>query len=330
MSGTPGAEPQYAQFPYPSRAVGEARLTELARLLWLFARETGYDFAGKTVLDVGTGTGHRVVQAARMFPDARFVAVDTSRPSLEIAEATAAAAGVSNLEFRWHDALDDGASLGRFDVVLCMGVLHHLSDPAAGMRRLGERLAPDGVVFAYVYGTRGSRERLRRKELLTLLAGSGAESMEHRIGLARAMGFGANDFGWNVNADDTASADALLVDSYANARETTFDTDGLLALLGAGGVDGFLTYGVTCGAQGLLFDTGLDAPSLPLPWTDLTTHLPGERLRAAYESMPLRDKYRLVELAYEPNGFTVLGYHAGAAARLVSVPRIRRNAFHAR
>src|SRR5882724_1707560 len=165
MTGIQVAEPQYGRFPYPSRAVGEARLTELARLLWLFARETGYEFAGKTVLDVGTGTGHRVVAAARQFPEARFVAIDTSEPSLEIARETAAAAGVKNVTLLRHDALEDGATLGVFDVVLCMGVLHHLADPHAGMRRLTERLKPDGLLFAYVYGARGSRERLRRKEM---------------------------------------------------------------------------------------------------------------------------------------------------------------------
>jgi SAM-dependent methyltransferase len=208
-----------------------------------------------------------------------------------------------------------------------MGVLHHLVDPHAGMRRLAERLKPDGVLFVYVYGGRGSRERLRRKELLALLAGPGADTVERRIALAKSLGFGANDFGWNLNADDATSADALLVDSYANARETVFETDDLLRLLEAGGLAGFLTYGVTCGAQGLLFDTALDSPALPLPWTDLTTHLPGEDVRGAYEAMSLRDQYRLIELAYEPNGFTVLGFAEGARDRLMRVPRIRRNMF---
>src|SRR5438309_9259399 len=58
----------YARFPYPSQDTGEQRLTELANLLWLFARETPYDFCGKRVLDVGTGTGHRVIAAAQRLP----------------------------------------------------------------------------------------------------------------------------------------------------------------------------------------------------------------------------------------------------------------------
>ena len=84
------------------------------------------------MLDVGTGTGHRLISAARLFPDTEFVAVDLCEAPLAIARATAAEAGVSNVTFLQHDMMRDRADLGRFDLVLHMGVLHHLSDPAFG------------------------------------------------------------------------------------------------------------------------------------------------------------------------------------------------------
>src|SRR5437879_9481872 len=93
----------YARFPYPSQDTGEQRLTELANLLLLFSRETPYEFRGKRVLDVGTGTGHRLITAAQRFPETQFVAVDVCAPPLEIARATAHAAGVGNVEFRQYE-----------------------------------------------------------------------------------------------------------------------------------------------------------------------------------------------------------------------------------
>ena len=73
----------YARFPYPSQDTGEQRLTELANLLLLFSRETPYEFRGKRVLDVGTGTGHRLITAAQRFPETQFVAVDVCAPPLD-------------------------------------------------------------------------------------------------------------------------------------------------------------------------------------------------------------------------------------------------------
>lgn len=42
--------------------------------------------------------------------------------------------------------LKDYRSSGRFDVVLMVGVLHHIPDPTTALRQLGELLAPGGVV----------------------------------------------------------------------------------------------------------------------------------------------------------------------------------------
>jgi len=58
----------YSRYPYPSQDRNEQRLTELANLLRLFAAESRYDFRGKRVLDAGTGTGHRLIAAARALP----------------------------------------------------------------------------------------------------------------------------------------------------------------------------------------------------------------------------------------------------------------------
>jgi SAM-dependent methyltransferase len=318
----------YSRFPYPSADRNEQRLTELANLLRLFAAETRYDFRGKRVLDAGTGTGHRLIAAARVHPQTEFVAVDLCDPPLAIARAAAAAAGVANVTFLQHDLMHDEADLGRFDVVLCMGVLHHLTDPGAGLARLARFVADDGLLFAYIYGALGSAERLRRKEMIALLTGRGG-SFDDGIRMARSLAFATDGFGWTKNADDTASLDALLVDSYMNVNERLFDLDGIAGLVRGSGFDAFMPYGITTERNGYLFDAAVDArATLAAPWTDLTHVLPEGDARSAYRALGLRDRCRLVELAYQPNGYTVLAYRTAAAERFARGGRVERNTLH--
>ena len=74
----------YAQFPYPSPQPRNRRLKELSTLLKLFCVESGYDLTGKSVLDVGTGTGQRFARSSSHFRDQVPVrkSIPASRPSM--------------------------------------------------------------------------------------------------------------------------------------------------------------------------------------------------------------------------------------------------------
>ena len=55
---------------------------------------------------------------------------------------------LNNLTLR-QCRIEDADSLGRnFDFIVSHGVLHHLPDPAAGLRSLGKLLRPEGVIDA--------------------------------------------------------------------------------------------------------------------------------------------------------------------------------------
>jgi hypothetical protein len=52
--------------------------------------------------------------------------------------------------------IERAADLGTcFDHIVCTGVVHHLADPAAGLRALREVLAPDGTMLLMVYAPYG-------------------------------------------------------------------------------------------------------------------------------------------------------------------------------
>jgi SAM-dependent methyltransferase len=312
----------YAKFPYPSPQPRGRKLKELSTLLKLFCTETGYDLKGKSVLDVGTGTGQRLLEAAATFKGTRFTAVDVSETPLTIARQAAANEGLGNVDFRLADLIAGGGGLGVFDVVLSMGVIHHLSDPAAGLRNLALNLADDGFLFIYIYGRHGGRERMRRKQIVSLLL-NGSRDFNRGITLIKELGFDTFDYGWNLDFDDQESRDALIVDAYLNVNERLFDVDSIFDLVRGSGLDRFLIYGVTLEKSGALFDTRL-TKSRGLMTTDVSARLASETAQAAYETLSLPDKYRVFDQLFQPNGYTLMAFKE-SAHRLIPAGRIEAN-----
>ncbi|KUG61499.1 hypothetical protein AVL61_00800 [Kocuria rosea subsp. polaris] len=99
--------------------------------------------AGATVADVGTGHGAPLIMLAQAFPRSRFVGFDPHEPSIEIARARAAAAGVADRvsfevahchEYPGHD----------YDLVTFVDAFHDLGDPVGAAAYARNALAPGG------------------------------------------------------------------------------------------------------------------------------------------------------------------------------------------
>ncbi|MCA9547103.1 MAG: hypothetical protein KC613_22030, partial [Myxococcales bacterium] len=127
--------------------------------------------------------------------------------------------------------------LGRFDYIDCCGVLHHLADPAAGLKALGALLRPHGVIVAAVYGRHA---RLGVHLVQQTLRAVGARQNAAGIALARAALEGLAPHhpvrGWLAATAPIWGPDAHLVDAWLPAREATYDTDGVLELVARAGL----------------------------------------------------------------------------------------------
>ena len=146
------------------------------------ARDHGYRlavlgadrFAGRSVLDVGAFDGFysflAEVRGAR-----RVVAVDNEQyvdwvrarfgVTLQGGVGFRAIAGLvaSRVEYRRMDALDVRELGERFDVVLCFGILHRVTDPVALLRALADVLAPGGEIVLETYGSRPGADARRSR-----------------------------------------------------------------------------------------------------------------------------------------------------------------------
>src|SRR5690606_10753525 len=104
------------------------------------------------VLIAGAGTGKQALQSAFAYgPQARLLATDLSAASLGYAKSAATRYGVSNVEFMVADILDIDRLDRQFDIIECVGVLHHMADPWAGWRKLLSCLKPGGLMYLGLY-----------------------------------------------------------------------------------------------------------------------------------------------------------------------------------
>ena len=100
---------------------------------------------GERVVDVGCGAGIDSLIAARMVgPSGYVVGVDMTPAMLEKARASAAEAGLDNVEFRHGFAEELPVPDGWADVVISNGVLNLFPDKAAGLREMARALKAGG------------------------------------------------------------------------------------------------------------------------------------------------------------------------------------------
>jgi SAM-dependent methyltransferase len=107
-----------------------------------------------SILVAGCGTSQAAKHAVR-WPAAQVTGVDLSAASVSATEALKQKYALDNLQVH-QLSIERVGELGRtFDQIVCTGVLHHLSDPDAGLRVLRSVLAPDGAMQIMVYAPYG-------------------------------------------------------------------------------------------------------------------------------------------------------------------------------
>lgn len=111
--------------------------------------------AGSLVLEAGCGTGGQTVQLAAANPQATFVSLDRSAPSLELARKAIANRGLDNVQLQQGDVYAPPFATKAFDHIFVCFVLEHLADPMAALRALQWLLKPGGTITV-IEGDHGS------------------------------------------------------------------------------------------------------------------------------------------------------------------------------
>ena len=189
----------------------------VAQIAAEFGRDPAADrpFVGLRLLDIGCGGGLLSEPMARL--GAEVVGADAAAGNIPVARLHAEQSGLA-IDYRHTTAEALAAAGERFDVVLNMEVIEHVSDPAAYLAACAALLEPGGLMilstlnrtarsFALAIvgaehvlrwlpkGTHDWRKFITPDELFALLAGAGFDPVDRK-------GFVFDPLGWRWRVSD--------------------------------------------------------------------------------------------------------------------------------
>ena len=182
------------------------------------------------ILVAGCGSAQAAKHAIRQ-PAARVVGIDVSETSLDHTSSLKHKYGLANLEL-WQLPLERVADLERsFDKIVCTGVLHHLSDPEAGLRALRGVLRPDGALQLMVYAAYGRTGIAMLQAYCRQLGVEATDAeIEDLIAVLKELPTGHPLAYLLRSSPDFGHPDAL-ADALLNPRERAYTVPQLFALL---------------------------------------------------------------------------------------------------
>ncbi|MBB4730422.1 class I SAM-dependent methyltransferase [Xanthomonas arboricola] len=317
----------YEKFPYPSPIVGEGVIRDNANMLSvLFPDE---DFAGKRILDAGCGTGQRANGVAKMFPDALVTGVDMTSASLEVAREMARKNGIDNIEFLQCDLLK--LDLGtRFDVIISSGVMHHLEDPAKGLRNLRAHLTDSGVAMIWLYHSLGEYERFLGRELLHRLWGADKSNLDRGASLMDALNLdlGSHQYGSvSGQVDREISYRSINADAYMHPIVEAYRLSTGLSMMLDAGYDWASVASINMIGKSALVDiAGVIDPIYADICLQLNDLFDDFDLQSSYLDLDRLEKLHVIELVLKPTAFTMI---AGGPDAISRQPEwLRKGAFH--
>ncbi len=148
---------QYESSPYPrwvntSLLLSPISINEVVNQLDLkLVNNNVKDIINPNILVAGCGTGEHAIKVANRFKDSNILAVDLSLRSLAYAKRKTEELNLKNIEYIQADILNLKNYRRQFDIVECVGTLHHMDKPIEGWKTLVDCLNPDGLMKIGLY-----------------------------------------------------------------------------------------------------------------------------------------------------------------------------------
>lgn len=222
----------YMSYPYPNyNAAERAQIlpAELCRYRYLGLEPY---MKGARVIDVGCGTGHRVMPMAKHFGASEYVGFDHSAASIEVARALAKELDC-NASLHTGDLFALPFPDASFDIVISQGVLHHTSDPWRGFRELVRICKPGGFVNIFLYNKWNHWRHNLQKARVNRTAG---EDIEARFATAHRL------YGVKPIDQMTPSEIAGFVDQYCHPHKSDHTVGETLAEFDAADLEYWGSY----------------------------------------------------------------------------------------
>ena len=194
------------------------------------------------ILDAGCGSGVGTEYLVHLNPHAQVVGIDLSAGTLEVAKKRCQSSGADRVEFHHLSIYDVDKIPGEFELINCVGVLHHLPDPIRGIEALAKKLAPGGLMHIFVYGELGRWEIQLMQKAIALLQGNKKGDYRDGVQVGRQIFASLPENNRIVKREKERWAmenqrDECFADMYVHPQETDYNIDTLFALIEASGLD---------------------------------------------------------------------------------------------
>ena len=309
----------YSKYPYPSPTVGGSLSFDVANLFRLLCGPD--DFSGKKILDAGCGTSQRVLGFAKRYPKAKFLGIDMTTASLNVARQLALRHNVQNISFQERDILN--LDLGqKFDIIVSTGVLHHLTDPQRGVDNLCKHLEKDGVICLWYYHPFGEAERLMGRELLLTLWDPQRSDLLKGQWIMEQLGLGLIPGQYGMTAtqkERDRSQLSINADAFMHPIVNAYRFDEAMAQFKNNDVQWVAIAGFNTANTMKLIDLEQIDEDDGSEVTLLNSELfKTEHLINLYKSLPKVEQLKVIELIMKPTGFTILAGRGDSYKRLGS------------
>tara|TARA_A100001011_G_scaffold300224_1_gene313530 strand:+ start:40144 stop:41166 length:1023 start_codon:yes stop_codon:yes gene_type:complete len=108
------------------------------------------------ILDLGCGTGENTVAFAQYFYKSEIVGIDASKSSILLAKKLKKKLNLENLNFKiFNFEKQNIKELGKFNFIICAGVLHHLNNPKKELKKISKLLDKNSVLILKIYNKNG-------------------------------------------------------------------------------------------------------------------------------------------------------------------------------
>jgi SAM-dependent methyltransferase len=194
------------------------------------------------ILDAGCGTGVGTEYLVHLNPSANVVGIDLSAGALQVAKERCQRSGANRVQFHQLSLYDVGQLPGEFDLINCVGVLHHLSDPIRGIQALAKKLAPGGLMHIFVYGELGRWEIQLMQKAIALLQGNKRGDYRDGVQVGRQIFNSLPENNRIVKREKERwswenQRDENFADMYVHPQEIDYNIDTLFELINSSGLN---------------------------------------------------------------------------------------------
>jgi 2-polyprenyl-3-methyl-5-hydroxy-6-metoxy-1,4-benzoquinol methylase len=199
------------------------------------------------ILDAGCGTGVGTEYLIFLNPDAEIVGIDLSEKALEIAAERCQRSGVvashkAPVSFHHINIENADQISGEFDLINCVGVLHHLPNPIKGIQALAKKLAPGGLFHIFVYAELGRWEIQLMQQAIALLQGDQKGDYKDGVLVGRQIFNSLPENNRIVKREKERWSlenhrDESFADMYVHPQEVDYNINTLFELIDASGLE---------------------------------------------------------------------------------------------